>query len=130
MKLIDADAINKELIKLPMTDGLFGIGLDRGIELSMIAIANQPTIDAVPVVRCKDCIHYRAPHVRLDDGTEKEYSEMPAEAFCIFGLVTGEYGINVGGTCEVDKNIGYSEDKTVKRGKEEFCSRGYRRDKY
>ena len=45
MKLIDADALSSE----------FGVS-DSDI-IATEAIDDAPTIDAVPVVRCKDCIH-------------------------------------------------------------------------
>ena len=44
MRLIDADA----LIKEALTEGAYGY-----VDALQIAIA--PTVDAVPVVRCKDC---------------------------------------------------------------------------
>lgn len=45
MRLIDADALAKEL----MHEGL-------GYQYNRVMCA--PTIDAVPVIRCKDCKHY------------------------------------------------------------------------
>ena len=42
MRLIDADALIKE--------GAYGY-------VYTFQIASAPTVDAVPVVRCKDCIH-------------------------------------------------------------------------
>lgn len=86
-----------------------------------------PAVDAVPVVRCKDCRYYHKEHVRCNDGTEKDISEFPPEAFGVFGYVTGEYGINVAGQCEIEKNCGYAVDKSVYRQPEDFCSRGERR---
>lgn len=50
MRLIDADAL-----KLYATGGVTSVGL-----LTLAEIDNAPTIDAVPVVRCKDCNHYHA----------------------------------------------------------------------
>ena len=46
MRLIDADA----LIKEANADGAYGY-------VDAKQIADAPTVDAVPVVRCKDCIH-------------------------------------------------------------------------
>lgn len=46
MRLIDADALAKEL----MHEGL-GYQYNR--------VINAPTVDAVPVIRCKDCKYYR-----------------------------------------------------------------------
>ena len=48
MRLIDADKIDYLMVKR------------NGMELYMVwkgQILNMPTIDAVPVVRCKDCKH-------------------------------------------------------------------------
>lgn len=60
MRLIDADEL-KELIcnnVYPVQDAFntqdYGMFWTGGIEK---AIDNAPTIDAVPVVRCKDCVH-------------------------------------------------------------------------
>lgn len=50
MRLIDADALMEEIFD-ELSDGevLYSIPPDR--------IDDAPTIDAVEVVRCKDCIH-------------------------------------------------------------------------
>lgn len=60
MRLIDADKL-METIKAhdyPLKDhlnstdnGMFTIGIQQAVD-------EQPTVDAVPVVRCKDCKHY------------------------------------------------------------------------
>ena len=47
MRLIDADAF---LERMSHTDRFFGVVYD---------INDAPTVDAVPVVRCKDCVHWR-----------------------------------------------------------------------
>lgn len=45
MRLIDADALMEKYHKTTVWD-------------SWVEINAQPTIDAIPVVRCKDCISY------------------------------------------------------------------------
>jgi hypothetical protein len=55
-RLIDADAIKYR------TDGCGGWGIPENV-VSDYEIAKMPTIDAVPVVRCKDCKYYE-----LDEG--------------------------------------------------------------
>lgn len=93
------------------------------------AIDTVTAADVVEVVRCKDCIYYHKSHVRCNDGTEKDISEFPQEAFGTLGkYVTGEYGINVGGKCEIDKNKGYAVDKSVFKEPNDFCSYGVRRN--
>lgn len=47
-RLIDADA----LIEEALTEGAYGY-------VDALQIANAPTVDAVPVVRCKDCQHWK-----------------------------------------------------------------------
>ena len=47
MRLIDADAVDYENIMCSL----------RQLEWLNTIIEKQPTIDAVPVVRCKDCKH-------------------------------------------------------------------------
>ena len=43
------------------------------------------------------------------------------------GLVNVEYGINVGGRCCRDYNVGYSEDKRVFVSEQNYCGRARRR---
>ena len=50
MRLIDADALNEH--KLSITPLRYHVGWNNAIDA---VIKNAPTIDAVPVVRCKDC---------------------------------------------------------------------------
>ena len=55
MRLIDADELRKKAQWMEMPDRQ-GINFDvRAVSASSIDLS--PTIDAVPVVRCKDCKH-------------------------------------------------------------------------
>ena len=62
MRLIDADRLNKPIYA--EEDNLTGSGMsydeicgyNDGIDIAWNKIDQAPTIDAVPVVRCKDCI--------------------------------------------------------------------------
>ena len=47
MRPIDADELMEKYHKTPVWD-------------SWVEINNAPTIDAVPVVRCKDCVMYQS----------------------------------------------------------------------
>jgi hypothetical protein len=79
------------------------------------------------VVRCGECVYYHKAHVLCNDGVERDISELPKEALDFTGTsVTIKYGINVGGQCELEKNCGYAEDKSVFRNPNDFCSRGER----
>lgn len=58
-RLIDADALKKEaerLIRCEVEDGRERFYRINAVEVAAINVA--PTIDAVPVVRCKDCVEY------------------------------------------------------------------------
>lgn len=69
MRLIDADAVYKILesceirkatIGNPLTDWEYGYTC--GIERAESEIECASTVDAVPVIRCKDCTYYRGDH--------------------------------------------------------------------
>ena len=71
-RLIDGDALSKETGKLweKMPDGE-----ELSKEL-MKAINHAPTIDAVPVVRCKDCVYYKSEKLLRVEGSD--YFTCPA----------------------------------------------------
>lgn len=80
------------------------------------------------IIRCKKCIFYDPPHVE-NKGVRIEYKDLPKEAFDVLGagLVSAEYGINIGGRCCVDyycKN--YSDDKRVYVREDNYCGRAKR----
>ena len=90
-------------------------------------IDRQPTAES-EIIRCKDCIYYDLEHVE-NNGIRYEYKDMPKEAFDELGtgLVHIGYGINVGGRCCRDYNVGYSEDKRVFVPETNYCGRAERR---
>lgn len=60
MRLIDADVLLEELNSLEprCANKYVKQGIDDGLHYYMPKIlGEQPTVDAVPVVRCKSCIH-------------------------------------------------------------------------
>ena len=61
MRLIDADALTVEEIverKAMFIDGRRRTTSIHTEVIRPIAIKNAPDVDAVPVIRCKDCVHY------------------------------------------------------------------------
>ena len=52
MRLGDLDVLKAQLNKLPMMS-------NWGEAFMPLLIDEQPTIDAVPVVRCRECTHYK-----------------------------------------------------------------------
>ena len=80
MRLIDADAFDKRLVRL----GALSI---------KSALDEEPTIDAVPVVRCKDCKHYgtnTASKLKTCYVHILTPHPMPEDAFCSYGEPRGE----------------------------------------
>lgn len=58
MRLIDADALIEDIkTKLWDWDTVDGITSSTVLKQTITDIGNAPIVDAVPVVRCKDCRH-------------------------------------------------------------------------
>ena len=77
MRLIDADALKETL-----TDKVF-VNLSDEYYGTMQAVDEAPTIDAVEVVRCRDCVSFR-----YDNGTTycaPMGLEMQPTDFCSYG---------------------------------------------
>ena len=123
MRPIDADMCIEKIKNLPITYDAETV--QRCIEV----LSNEPTIDAVPVIRCKDCIYYDPPHIE-NNGERYEYENMPLEAFdpITKKYVNVAYGINIGGRCCRDYECGYSEDKRVYVSETNYCGRAERKE--
>ena len=77
------------------------------------------------IIRCKDCQHWKPPHVELTDGRQRSYKEGDKNdsfGIGVFG-VSLDVGINIGGRCWLEYNRGYGRDMRVWRGENDFCSR-------
>lgn len=128
MRLIDKDEVMKSLsITEECEDCPFcsnGIFCEMPPVDACEAIYNAPVVE---IIHCKDCIYYDPEHVEKD-GVRYEYSDMPKDAFDILGtnLVDSKYGVNVGGRCCRDYNVGYPEDKRVFVSEQNFCGRAKR----
>ena len=90
MRLIDANEINKNYDELKVRS--YGdihkqIKDSQILALYISAVDACKTIDAVPVVRCKNCEHYyRGICERpIGDGFSGLYVEMPEDGFCSDG---------------------------------------------
>ena len=70
-RLIDADA----LIEEACVEGAYGY-------VDALQIANAPTVDAVPVVRCRDCA---VPHNKYTGCPELNGLVTPPDFYCPFG---------------------------------------------
>ena len=78
-------------------------------------------VDAVEVVRCKDCKHFKPAHFKADDGTETPWDET-------FSFDDRSDGIYHGGRCRHDRNTAYGEKDMAYRKPDDFCSYGERRE--
>lgn len=93
MKLIDADALMKVVNYTIDSVGSTCV-LMNAKDFVRNLIDNQPTIDAVPVVRCKDCVYwgknFRAADGKRGDCMNSSGAGTSAEHFCAYGERSGE----------------------------------------
>ena len=73
MRLIDADALKKAFYSDADAESI--------IEDISFAIEHAPTVDAVPVVRCKDCKYYAICELKKDETEDKRYKP----SVCVWG---------------------------------------------
>ena len=59
MRLIDSDWVLEHIKPYELSDENWSVTGGTAIRLIYNAIDRAPTIDAVPVVRCKDCEYFR-----------------------------------------------------------------------
>ena len=79
MRLIDADALKRRAI----TVRFFGKDI---MMVSTSEIDDAPTIDAVQVVRCKDCKHYIVEGITTQYGWCHEYKHsVDEDDYCSYG---------------------------------------------
>lgn len=84
MRMIDADALQN--ILLPITTALeheYG-SLGGAVSGCMKHIDNAPTIDAVPVVRCRECKHHHDCDTHFCDALGMDCPD-DSEFFCSYG---------------------------------------------
>ena len=88
-RLIDADAlmdvIREHEYRLATKQGSIDYGMfTLGIQQ---AVDEQPTVDAVPVVRCKDCKHYEIHKPKVLENCERNGYIIPMKPddFCSYG---------------------------------------------
>ena len=79
MRLIDADALKKH----------YAWWEDDRQKLFDSIVDQQPTVDAVPVIRCKDCVHWEKNNWNpngmcnaFDDGSVCILTETDADEYC------------------------------------------------
>ena len=92
MRLIDGDAILKADEN---SDKALVLGSGKALEIAYALLKKKvedaPTVDAVPVVRCKGCVHWDddPDTYGADDGPKgkcmKSFETMCADDFCSYG---------------------------------------------
>ena len=85
-RLIDADALITAVLKNAI-DYAVVFGDSEMHRLLVQVIAHQPTIDAVPVIRCKDCIHNVA-NRKTDSLDTADYSGI--DIVCDYFMTDGQ----------------------------------------
>lgn len=85
MKLIDADALHRKVKTETNPYGKPTIDYDSGVKV-LEWIDKAPTIDAVPVVRCRECKHCDPENNHCDHhmGTAAPLRRKPDD-FCSYG---------------------------------------------
>lgn len=83
MRLIDADALKSHVGSFT---GMFTDELGFVVSLNAVLLACDcaPTIDAEPVVRCKDCKYFMFGDYCMHDGA-MEHSHARENDFCSYG---------------------------------------------
>lgn len=78
MRLIDADALIIDLLKKAMDDAFLTGNADTH-RLLVQVVAHYPTVDAVPVIRCRECMWYVIDQLKADETPDRRYKP----SFCI-----------------------------------------------
>lgn len=81
MRLIDADALRQDVLALPNCYNGFSDAYDKSLIIGLID--EQIVVDAVPVVRCKDCKWRDEPGcaIRIVDESDRPEDD----DYCPFG---------------------------------------------
>lgn len=111
-RLIDANKLKTKAIADPDSGEGFVYVQD---------IDEAPTVDAVEVVRCKDCKYFKPAHFKADDGTETPWDET-------FSFDYRSDGIHYGARCKHERNTAYGLKDMAFRKADDFCSYGERKD--
>lgn len=85
MRLIDAEAALARVKPYEPSDEMVAVTMGTAIRLIHNAIDNAPTVDAVPVVRCKDCKHMCRDNVGIFCKVWNGYNGCGCDGFCNYG---------------------------------------------
>ena len=82
-RLIDANKLRKDFLDLPDCYNGFSDTYDKALIIGVID--EQPTVDAVEVVRCKDCVHNQLPSTSGNVNCELWYGMTNLYGYCSRG---------------------------------------------
>lgn len=86
MRLIDADWVLEHIKPYERSDEKWIVTGGTAIQLIYNAIDNAPTVDAVPVTRCKDCKDFRRNNENDPYCTNRRGLDDPVpDGFCNYG---------------------------------------------
>ena len=77
MRLIDADWVIEHTKPYELSDENWSVTGGTAIRLIHNAIDNAPTIDAIPIVRCKDCAYFHPYSFEPEYGSCKYHLRWP-----------------------------------------------------
>lgn len=80
MRLIDADELEEKVWRLKLDSR----------ELIAKMIEDAPTVDAVPVVRCKDCKYYEMDSNETYGWCEENECPFAQLDYCSYGITKGD----------------------------------------
>lgn len=136
MRLIDANQLRKDIVERgAQLSGCYSAGIARYMDRMLAHVLAEvdiaPAVDAVPVVRCKDCKWYDPPHIDHGGGKRTDVEDDSPH-------VPLSVGINVGGRCmntlreyccNHDREDPDDYERLVKfRNRMDYCSDGERKD--
>lgn len=82
MRPIDADEVYGK--RFTVVDVIEGVPIHRNV-VKAVDVKEAPTVDAVEVVRCKDCIHNQLPPTRGNADCELWYGMTDLYGYCSRG---------------------------------------------
>ena len=87
MRIIDADWVLEHTKSYELSDEDWCVTGGTAIRLIHNAIDQAPTIDAVPVVRCRDCKYYEIHKPKVLENCERKGYIIPMKPddFCSYG---------------------------------------------
>lgn len=86
--LISREAVRNELLKISIcTDDLYGMGIFEGLDRATRRVNDAPAVDAVAVVRCRDCKHWDVEGLYCHHPAGLSYCGKTGaqKGFCCFG---------------------------------------------